>query len=395
MSFELTEHKRSLQHEAASLADRWTPRHRELRRHALERGELHPEFWRGFCDAGYMGLLVPQEYGGGDQGLLSTGLVLEAFAACGIGTSVPVLTCAVAQAILAMGSDQIKNRYLPAIARGQCLFAFAFTEPDSGHNFLRMKTVARRDGDSIIIDGTKTYVSGAELADELLLVARSFPPDIPGASTSTFRGFNAVLVEPNAVGVTMTEQQMGGREGVGQSRLDFDHVVVDGDRLLGREHDGAQGLFGVIKVERVLFTAMALGLAQHCLRVALEHARGRVVFGKRPIGANQAIQHPLATIKAQLEAARLLAYRAAAFFDEGADAQVVGHLATMAKVVTADVAFAAADRALQTLGAAGYDYDLGLVDLFLDARLFRSSPISQELSLSFIAEHVLDLPRSQ
>ena len=185
---------------------------------------------------------------------------------------------------------------------------------------------------------------------------------------------------------------MRGREGVKQFRLELDEVVVPTDELVGVEGQGLLALWPFTHVERILTAALCLGGARHSIAQAVERAKERNVFGKQPIGAEQAIQHPLASLHLRLEAARLLVYRTAARFDAGADGFAIAGDANMAKVLTADLVYEAADHALQTLGADAWDERNGVLDAFLDARLARSGPISQELALNFVAQHVLGLP---
>jgi alkylation response protein AidB-like acyl-CoA dehydrogenase len=182
------------------------------------------------------------------------------------------------------------------------------------------------------------------------------------------------------------------REGVRQFQLELDDVEAPVDSLVGVEGQGLLALWPFTQVERILTAAICIGSAEHAIRRATEHAKERQIFGKQPIGAEQAIQHPLAHLHARLEAVRLLVYRTAARFDAGVDGFVVAGEANMAKVLTADLAFEAVDHALQVMGAAAWDQRDGWIDTFLDARLARSAPVSNELALNFVGQHVLGLP---
>jgi acyl-CoA dehydrogenase len=394
VDFTLTDAQHALLAKAQKAAGTWAGQALEIRRHGLEHGQYHSEFWRDYCAAGMMAPLVPTEFGGTGQGLLATVLAMEAFAARGLTPTLPVLTHAAARLITVAGSPDLRASRLPAIAEGSLLIGLAFTESEAGHNFTRMRTFARREGEHILISGEKSFISGVEIADRLLLVARSLTDEQRREhGLPTMAGFTAVLLDPQAEGVTLTEQHLGGREGLRQWRIEFDNVRAPAGEMVGAEHEAIAHLFDALNIERVLFTAIALGTTAHLLDLAVDHATSRTVFGDRPIGAYQAIAHPLARIRTQLEGARLLAYKAAALFDQGTDAVSVGAAANMAKLLAADVTHQAADQALQTFGAAGWDQDLGLIDHYLDARLFRSTPVSQELALNFVAENVLGLPK--
>ena len=381
-AFDLPPQHAQLRDEAAELGARFADRAREVRLHGLEHDEQHPELWGEIAARGWAGLLVPAEHGGADAGLLAAVVVLEALAAKGLGLWMPVLTAAIGHAIAEVGPDPARERWLPGIASGETLLALAVTEPEVGHNVFRSRTTVRRDGDGFVVSGAKAVTSGLEVADRVLVFGR-----VPDE-----RAFTTVLVDPDALGVRREELPMRGREGVRQWRMELDEVEVPRDALVGEEGQGLLALWPTTHIERTLSAALAVGSAELCLALALARAQERTIFGERPIGAEQAIQHPLARIHARLEATRLLVYRAAARFDAGADGFAVAGEANVAKLLGADLVFDAADQAMQTLGAQAWDERAGMIDLFLDARLARSGPVSQELALNFIAQHVLGLP---
>jgi alkylation response protein AidB-like acyl-CoA dehydrogenase len=226
------------------------------------------------------------------------------------------------------------------------------------------------------------------MAERVLVLGR-----VPGERTDGAPAqFTTVLVDPNAPGVTREELPMRGREGVRQWQVELRDVEAPLEALVGAEGQGLLTLWPFTHVERMLTAALSVGNARYCVSRALARAGERQVFGQRPIGAEQAIQHPLARLHARVEAVRLFVHRAAARFDAGADQLAVAGEANMAKLLSADVLFDAADHAMQTLGALAWDEREGMVDTFLDARLSRSGPVSQELALNFIAQHVLGLP---
>ncbi|MEU6554252.1 acyl-CoA dehydrogenase family protein [Streptomyces sp. NPDC046915] len=396
MDFTLTDTQHALLTQTQKTAETWADRALEIRRHTLEHGQHHPGFWKDYCAAGTMGFLVPREHGGTGQGLLAAALSLEAFAARGLMLILPVLTNATARLITVAGTEELRARHLPAIADGSLVIGMGFTEAEAGHNFARMSTHAHRDGDHLLVDGEKAYISGADIADRLLLVARSLSKEQRRErGLPRLAGFTAMLVDPRAEGVTLTEQRLGEREGLRQWKITFNDVRVPAADIIGAEHEAIIHLFDALNIERVLFTAISLGGAAHLLDRAIGYAKSRNIFGDQPIGAYQAIAHPLARTHTELESARLLTYKAAALFDQGSDTVTVGTAANMAKLLAADVAYQAADQTLQTFGAAGWDENQGLVDHYLDTRMFRSTPVSQELALNFIAETALGLPRSR
>jgi alkylation response protein AidB-like acyl-CoA dehydrogenase len=385
--FSLPAYHEDVYSQAHDLAARFADRHREVRLYPFERGELYPELWREISDRGWPGLLVPSAYGGADGGLLAYVVVMEALAASNLILWMPVLTASIGHAIVQVGPDPARKRWLEPIASGDAFLALAVTEPDCGHNVFRTKTTIRRQGDGLLINGLKAVTSGIDLAERVLVFGRS-PAEGDGAP----RTFTTVLVDPNAQGIERVELPMRWREGARQFQLTFNDVEVPLDGLVGAEGQGLLVLWPFTHVERLLTAALCLGNARYCVSRALARAGERTIFGKQPIGAEQAIQHPLASLHARIQATRLLVYRAAARFDAGVDTVEVAGEANMAKLLTADLLFEAADHAMQTLGAAAWDEREGMIDLYLDARASRSAPISQELALNFIAQHVLGLP---
>jgi acyl-CoA dehydrogenase len=372
--------------EAEELAARFAARDREVRLHPFEHGELHPELWRELCARGWAGLLVPPAHGGSEGGLLAHVIVMEALAASNLILWMPVLTAAIGHAIAAVGPEHARERWLARIASGEALLALAVTEPQCGHNVFRSKTTVRRERDRFVVNGLKAVTSGIDLAERVLVFGRT--PREPGTPPQ----FTTVLVDPDSPGIERVELPMRWREGARQFQLTFDDVEVGLDELVGVEGQGLLALWPFTHVERLLTAALSIGNARYCVARALARAGERAIFGERPIGAEQAIQHPLASLHARIEATRLLIYRAAQQFDAGADTMAIAGEANMAKLLSAEVLFDAADHAMQTLGAAAWDEREGMVDLYLDARVARSAPISQELALNFIAQHVLGLP---
>jgi alkylation response protein AidB-like acyl-CoA dehydrogenase len=372
--------------QAEALAGRFADAHREVRLYPFEHGELYPELWREINDRGWSGLLFSGEHGGSEGGLLAYVVVMEALAARNLILWMPVLGASIGHAIAEVGPDSVRDRWLGPLASGDTFLALAVTEPDCGHNVFRSKTTVRRGDGGFVVNGLKAVTSGIDLAERVLVFGRS--PGEAGAPPQ----FTTVLVDPKAPGIERVELPMRWREGARQFQLTFSDVLTPAEELVGVEGQGLLALWPFTHIERLLTAALALGNASYCLSRALERARERTIFGKLPIGAEQAIQHPLASIHARIEATRLLVYRAAQRFDAGADTIAVAGEANVAKLLTADLLFDAADQAMQTLGAQAWDEREGMIDVFLDARAARSAPISQELALNYIAQHVLGLP---
>jgi hypothetical protein len=374
--FDLSPAHATLRDDARALAAGLAPRARELRQHLLDHAEHHPALWEPFAARGWPGLAT-----GGD--LLGMALVLEVFAAHGLVLWMPVLTSAIGHAIVQAGPDAARERWLDPIACGEASLALAATEPECGHNLFRVRTEIRRAGDGYVVNGTKCVTSGVDVAARVLVFGRASEP----------RAYTAVLVDPAAPGVTLTELPMRHREGVRQFALELRDVTVGTGALVGAEGQGLLALWPFTHVERILTAAICVGAAEHAVGAAVARARERQVFGARPIGADQAVAHPLADLHARTEAIRLFVHRTAARAGApGADGVAVAAEANMAKVLTADLAYDAADQALQTLGADAWDERSGWLDAFLDARLARSGPVSQELARDFVAQHVLGLP---
>jgi hypothetical protein len=384
--FDLPPSLAEIQAQAQELAGRFAQRHREVRLHPFEHGELHPELWSEICERGWAGLLVPGDHGGREGGLLAYVLVMEALAARNLILWMPVLTCAIGHAIAQVGPEHARERWLERIASGETFLALAVTEPQCGHNVFRSKTTVRREDDRFVVNGLKAVTSGIDLAERVLVFGRA--PHAQGTPPQ----FTTVLVDPNSPGIEREELPMRWREGARQFQLTFNDVEVPLDELVGAEGQGLLVLWPFTHIERLLTAGLTIGSARYCVSRALARAGERTIFGERPIGTEQAIAHPLAYLHARIEATQLLVYRAAQQFDAGADTMAIAGQANMAKLLGADLLFDAADHAMQTLGALAWDEREGMIDLFLDARAARSAPISQELALNFIAQHVLGLP---
>ncbi|WP_109526711.1 MULTISPECIES: acyl-CoA dehydrogenase family protein [Nocardia] len=380
-SFELSSEHARLQDEARRTAAEFGARAGDVRRHLIDHSEIHPELWTAFRDRGWAGL-GPS---GGDNGLLRMTLVLEAFAEQGIVLWMPVLSASICYAIATAGPQSVQEMWLPRVSAGASHLGIAATEPRSGHNMFGVETEIRNVGERFLVNGLKRVVSGVDVVDRVLVLGRA---DLGDRAA----GYTTVLVDPRSPGITIREVAMGYREGVRQYQLEFDNVSVPGDALVGVEGKGLLTMWPFTHVERVLTAAVCTGTAAYSLTRAIAHAKNRVIAGKDPIGAEQAIAHPLAALHARLAATRMLVYRTAARIDVGADADTIAGDINIAKLLAADLAHDAADHAMQVLGATAWEENEGMLDIYLDARLSRSGPVSNEFALNHIAHRVLGLP---
>jgi acyl-CoA dehydrogenase len=396
LDFELSDDHQLIQKATRDLVARFEPRRQEFRRMMLEERRYPQEVWDALAEMGFMGSLVPEEYGGSGLGLTALVLGLEELSSAGLAAStLMVLTGMDALCILRNGSEALKRRFLPAIATGKLKLCFAITEPDAGSNSFRISTQAVRRGDEYEITGSKVFITGVDVTDYMLLVTRTTPyREVAAGSLPKAHGFSLFLVPTDAPGLEKRKLPMRGIEGHNQFLLFFDRVRVPAENLVGEENRGAAALFNSLNPERILAAASGCGTIAYLLRRACAYARERKVFGDTPIGAYQGLAHPLAEVRIELDAARLLTYRAAWAFDRGDSPHTVGAYANMAKFLAAEVAVKAADRAIETLGGYGFSEEYEIIHAWEGTRLLKTAPISREMILNYVAEHVLELPRS-
>jgi acyl-CoA dehydrogenase len=353
------------------------------------------DLWQTFADVGLMGCLVPEEYGGSDAGLLPLALGFEKIAAMGISPNILLVTCMDSACIARNATDAIKEQYLPGIVSGETKFCFAITEADAGTNSFNMKTRAAADGDKFVINGSKTYISGVEIADYMLLVARTTSlEDSKGTDLGQYHGLSLFIVPTDAPGIEKQLMPMAFNEGVGQYTLFFDNVEVAADQVVGGVDMGALVMFNSLNPERILAAAMCSGMSQFAVGMAADYAKERKVFRDTPIGAYQGIAHPLAMAKAEHEGARQLMLKAAWAYDQNWEAAKVGSLANMSKLLNSESAIHSVDIAIETLGGSAFTEEVGLLPLWNGARLLKTAPVSKEMILNFIAEWELGLPKS-
>ena len=355
-----------------------------------EAHEFPWEFYREMAKGGWIGIAMPERYGGGGQGIAAASIVLEEVAASGAcmnGASSIHLSIFGMHPVVLHGSDELRDRLLPRVASGELHVAFGVTEPDAGLDTTAISTRAVLDGDHYVVHGRKVWTSKALESDVVLLLVRTTPRDQVTKPTDGLTLLVASLKDP-AVQISAIPKL--GRNAVASCEVVYDGLRVPARDLVGEAGRGFRYLLDGLNAERVLIAAEALGTGRAALRRAVAYASQRVVFG-RPIGANQGISFPLADAHARLHAASLVIREAAWRIDQGLPA---GEQANTAKFLAAEAAFAAADAAVQTHGGFGYAREYHVERYFREARLQRLAPVPQEMVLNYLAEHVLGLPRS-
>ena len=395
LDFELSDEQELIKTSVRKALEPFVAKRKELVRQVMGEKKFPQELWEALAETGVFGCLIPEEFGGSDMGLLAMTLALEELGTLGFGNALIVTTAMDTTCILRNASQELKQRFLPGVAEGTNKFAFALTEPDAGSNSFRLKTSARREGASYVVNGQKTFITGADIADHMLLVVRTTPIDeIEKSGQSKAMGLTLLMVDTKSEGIRLHPIPTRGIEGMTQWTIFLDDLIVPAENMIGEEGMGSLALFTSLNPERILAAAMACGMTAFALDRACSYARERKVFKERPIGAYQAIQHPLAEVRIDLEAARLMTWRSAWSFDQGLPPATVGTQANMAKYLAAENAIHAADRAIQTLGGYGFSEEYEVIFLWEAARLLRTAPISKEMILNYVSEHVLDLPRS-
>jgi alkylation response protein AidB-like acyl-CoA dehydrogenase len=352
-------------------------------------GKKTDELWDELASGGYLGVNVPEKYGGGGQGITELAIVEEELAAQGCPLLLLVVSPAICATIIsAFGTDAQRARWLPGFGDGSLKMAFAITEPDAGSNSHNISTSASRDGDVYRLNGTKYYISGCDESQSVLVVTRT------STDEQTGRGrLSLFAVDLDTPGIEMTPIPVEIVAPEKQFTLFFENVQVPADRLIGTEGDGLRQVFRGLNPERIMTASIATGVGRYALEKASRYARDRSVWGT-PIGRHQGLSHPLAKAKIDLELARLMCQKAAWACDSDADPQVAGETANMAKYAAAEAALAALDQAIQVHGGNGMSSEFGLADMWGMTRLMRTAPVSKEMILNFISQHSLGLPKS-
>jgi alkylation response protein AidB-like acyl-CoA dehydrogenase len=363
--------------------------HTYYRQKSAEDGRAH-ELWSALAQSGFTSVNLPEEHGGGGAGLTELTVVCEEVAATGAPLLLLIVSPAIAGSVIAkFGNAAQKDHWLPKFCGQQdptWKMAFAITEPDAGSNSHNLSTTARQQGDgSWVINGRKTYISGVDEAEAILVVTKT------GVDDKTGKGrLSLFVVDVDTPGLTSTVIETEVIAPEKQYALFFDDVVVPADRLIGEAGDGLRQVFTGLNPERIAGAAMLNGIGRYVLDKAAQYAKEREVWGV-PIGQHQGIAHPLAEAKIQLELARLMTTRAAELYDAGLDA---AEAANVAKFAAAEAALMCVDRAIQTFGGNGVAVEYGVMSMWGMARLLRIAPVSREMILNFVAQHSLGLPKS-
>jgi alkylation response protein AidB-like acyl-CoA dehydrogenase len=351
------------------------------------RGQKSDALWQTIGDHGFLGVHLPEAYGGGGGGISELAIVTEELAAQGCPLLLILVSAAICGELLArFGTDAQRAEWLPGLSAGEKM-VFAITEPDAGSNSHNLSTVATRDGDVYRLRGSKTYISGVDEAGAVLVVART------GTAPSGRAELSLFIVDTDAPGLERSVIPVEIVAPEKQFLLSFDDVEVPADRLLGEEGEGLRQVFFGLNPERITGACLSAGIGRYALDRASQYARDRSVWGA-PIGTHQGVAHPLAQAKIELELARLMIAKAAWMHDHDADRVAAGEAANMAKYAAAEAGLHCLDAAIQTHGGNGLASEYGLADLWGLARLLRIAPISREMILNFVATQSLGLPKS-
>lgn len=379
----LTSEQRDLQKAVAELVGGYG---RSYFQDVVRRGAKPDELWSALGANGFLGVHLPEKYGGGGGGLTDLAVVIEEVAAQGCPLFYLVISPAIAGSIIAAhGTEDVRQSYLPGIADGSFKMCFAITEPDAGSNTHQIKTTAYSDGDGWRLRGQKYWTSGVDEAQAVLVVARDAEPAADGRST-----LSLFVVESDAPGLTYQPIDSALSLPEKQFVTFFDDVPVKPHGLIGEEGKGLRQVFAGLNPERVAAACVANGIGRYAIKRGADYARERTVWSS-PIGAHQGVAHPLAKAYIDLEMARTMTFRAAQLTDEGKDAAETSNIA---KYAAGEAAIQALDQAIQVHGGNGLSNEYGLSDLWFVARMFRTAPVSKEMVLNHVAQHSLGLPKS-
>ena len=351
--------------------------------------EYPTEFVQALTDTGFLAVLIPEIYGGSELGIQEAAAILEEIHKSGCNGAACHAQMYIMGTLLRHGSEQQKKKYLPGIASGELrLQAFGVTEPGSGTDTTSIRTFAKKEGDEYVVNGQKVWTSRAEHSDLMLLLARTNPKDEVTKRTDGLSVFLVDLRKSLNHGVTI--RPISTMINHATTEVFIDDLRIPAEQRIGEEGKGFRYILDGMNAERILIGAECIGDSRWFIQKASEYAKDRKVF-QRPIGQNQGIQFPIAKAYAQSEAADLMVRKAASLFDSG---KPCGKEANMAKLLAADASWEAADVCLQTHGGFGFAEEYDIERKFRETRLYRIAPVSTNLILSYLAEHVLGLPRS-
>lgn len=387
MDFKWTPEQEQIREAARHLTQQFSP---EYWRRCDHEERFPQEFWDACGDAGFMGVMMPPEYGGSGLGVTEACLILQEVARSDAGmdgSSTVHLSIFGMNPVVKHGTEEQKRKYLPAAAQGRLHVSFAVTEPDAGTDTTRIRTFAERRGDMYVIHGRKVFITKAQEAERLLLLARTMPYESVQRKTD---GMSLFLAPVDRAKITIRDIPKMGRNAVDTNELFIEGLEVEAKDLVGQENRGFYQLLDGLNPERIMIAVEALGIGFGAVERAVRYANERVVFG-RPIGTHQGIQMPLADAYSHLKAAELLVYHAAWLYDAG---KPCGAEANMAKLRASEAACWAVDAAFQTFGGYAYAREYDIERLYRQVRMTRIVPVSNEMVKNFIGEHVLGMPKS-
>ena len=353
-------------------------------------GEFPEDFCRAIVDEGFMGIAMPEKYGGSGLGIADAAVMAQAITESGAanaGFAALIIGIFGLNPVVVFGTEEQKEKWLPPIIRRDDVACFAVTEPNTGLDTTRLKTMATLKGDHYIVKGEKVWTSTALRANKMLLIARTKPEE---ETKRPIDGLSLFYTDLDRDYVDIRPIDKMGRKCVDSNQLYIDDLPIPKEHLIGEEGKGFRYLLHGLNAERILISASMVGLGRAALNKAANYARDRVVFG-RPIGMNQSIQHPLAESWAELEAANLMAFTAARMYDNGEEC---GLQANAAKYLAAEAAFKSCTNAVMTHGGMGYAKEFHVERYLRECLIHRLAPVSPQLILSYLAENALDLPKS-
>jgi acyl-CoA dehydrogenase len=386
MDFALTESQELIKKEVAALArsfslDYWLEKD--------NKAEYPNDFVKAFADNGWLGLMIPEAYGGAGLGVTEAAIMLHEICASGAGTSgaSPIhFYIFPPTPVIKFGTEEMKRRELPRICSGESILAFGVTEPNAGTDTSRIQTRAVKRGGRYIVTGRKVWTTNAQHANKILLLARTSDRD----PAKPLKGMTLFYTDFDRAAMHVRLIEKLGRAAVDSNEVAIENLDVPEEHVVGAVGEGFYHLFESLNPERIVIGIEAVGIGRAALDRAVQYAKERIVFD-RPIGKNQAIAHPLAMASAELDAAEVMCLKAAWLFDHG---RPCGKEANAAKLLAAEAGFNACDAALQTFGGFGYAKECYVERLWREVRLYKIAPISQQMALNYLAEHVLGLPRS-
>jgi acyl-CoA dehydrogenase len=386
MDFALTESQELIKKEVAALArsfslDYWLEKD--------NKAEYPNDFVKAFADNGWLGLMIPEAYGGAGLGVTEAAIMLHEICASGAGTSgaSPIhFYIFPPTPVIKFGTEEMKRRELPRICSGESILAFGVTEPNAGTDTSRIQTRAVKRGGRYIVNGRKVWTTNAQHANKILLLARTSDRD----PAKPLKGMTLFYTDFDRTAMHVRLIEKLGRAAVDSNEVAIENLDVPEEHVVGAVGEGFYHLLESLNPERIVIGIEAVGIGRAALDRAVQYAKERIVFD-RPIGKNQAVAHPLAMASAELDAAEVMCLKAAWLFDHG---RPCGKEANAAKVLAAEAGFNACDAALQTFGGFGYAKEFYVERLWREVRLYKIAPISQQMALNYLAEHVLGLPRS-